>query len=131
MSTQPATAADFTDWRLLLDGVQFVLYVVLGLYWWVTNKDKATNDSIRKFEEATNERLGLLENDMDSRMDKQEIRLARTEERIAHLPTRESIGKLHARLDDLQKNNAEQRGELRGIHVAVDRIQNYLLGDNK
>ena len=122
---------DPSNWSLFLDFVQFILYVILGLYWWITNKDKATNTSIRELKEATAARLGVLESDMDGRMDKQEVRMARTEERIAHLPTRESIGKLHARLDELQKSSARQGGELRGIHTAVDRIQTHLLGDNK
>ena len=112
----PAT----TDWKLILELIQFILYCVLGIWLWITNKNKVTNARISKFQQ-----------EVDGRFDNHNSRLIKVESKLENTNTPERIGKVHKRLDELQQTVAMQSGELKGIHKTLDLIHQSLLEKDK
>ena len=112
----PAT----TDWKLILEFVQFILYCVLGIWLWITNKNKVTNSRISEFQK-----------DVDSRFDNQNTRLVKVESQMENANTPERIGKVHKRLDALQQTVASQAGEMKGMNKTLDLIHQSLLENDK
>ena len=98
------------NWDLILKFAQFGLTIVLGIYMWITNRDKVTNSRITTFQEK-----------VDTRLDEKNIRITRLEEKVNGLePVSGSIGKVHHRLDQLQQSVAKQTGELEGVHKTMN-----------
>ena len=126
MST-PVISSDPTDWRLVIDIVQFSLGIVLGIYMWIMAKGRVSEERITKNEESVSKRFSTMSDAVDKRMDGLGERLIKVETSIAYMPTRESTGKTHARLDQVQQLVAENRGELKGIHKTLDLIHKHML----
>lgn len=108
------------DWKLVLEIVQFALYCILGIWLWITNKNKVTNSRISDFQK-----------DVDERFDDQNTRLVTVETKLQNANTPERIGKVHKRLDDLQQSVATQAGEMKGMNKTLDLIHQSLLEKDK
>lgn len=127
MNPPTSVPADPTDWRLVLDVIQMLLGIFLGLYVWIMSKSKVTEDRIYKNEMAVNRRFIDLSEGVDSRQDKFATRLAKIEGEMGAMPTRQSIGNLHTRLDRVQQAQAQTQGELKGMHKTLDLIHSHMM----
>lgn len=93
------------DPKLLLDIVWKVGLVVVGVYTWWSNRDKATKAAI----------------------DRVEKRVIRVEEDMRHQPTRAELQQLGVRIGDLHADLQELVGSFRGVQRAVDLMHQHLL----
>lgn len=107
-------------WKDLLAWLQFALSIALGLFLWITNKDKVTNKRISDFEDHN-----------DKRFDRQAERLTKVETTLDNRPKSPDINRLHRRMDDVQKQVSSQSGELKGIHKTLDLIHKTLMENKK
>lgn len=98
-----------------LDFAWKVLITVLNFAGWIwmylANRDKVTNS-----------RISSLENNMDMRLDDHGSRLTTLESDIRHGPTHNDLGRLHARIDEV---NGALKG-LQGESKAQTRILNMV-----
>lgn len=114
---------DYTQFRIGMDILQFLLTAGIGLYAWIATRHRATAESLRELERA-----------FEQRLDKHDSRIATMEERIEHLPSHEDIGKVWGSLESLHADMAAVQTEVRGIRDviaplarSVERINDYLL----
>ncbi|MEX3690118.1 hypothetical protein AB3X91_03685 [Paraburkholderia sp. BR14263] len=88
----------------------------VGIYVYLSNKDKVTND-----------RISTLEASVDNRLDNHGERVARVEEAILHVPTHEDLGSVHTRINEMGQGVHTLTGEVRGMHRTLMLIQQHLL----
>lgn len=111
------TPTELKDW---LQIGQIVITAILAFVFWLVGRDRVTTDRINKFQA-----------DVDDRMNDHATRLTKVEAAMEHVPGRDSIGKIHARLDRVQQDLAETKGELRGMHKTLDLIHSHMLEKDK
>lgn len=107
------------DFQLLNFGFevfQSVATACVGIYVYLTNRDKVTND-----------RITNLEDGVDKRLDSHSDRLARLEEAVQHVPTHEDLGDIHTRINDVAAGLSTLTGEVNGMHTTLNLIHQYLL----
>ncbi|MEX3614742.1 MAG: DUF2730 family protein [Burkholderia gladioli] len=102
--------------ELIVSIIQFVFTAGIGFYVYISNQDKVTND-----------RITVLESDVDTRIDQHSERIARLEEAVDHFPTHEDLGELHTRINDVAKGVNTLTGEVKGIQNTLTLIHQYLL----
>lgn len=76
-------------------------------------------------------RLDEHEAAVDDRLDRVEQMLARLDERAAHAPDSEALGKLHARLDRLTETVAQLTGAVGAWKETVAMVSEFLLNERK
>ncbi|MBT0666348.1 hypothetical protein KI809_18730 [Geobacter pelophilus] len=111
--------------------------LVVGIYVYLSNKQKVTNDRFTTLENAVNERL--------SKDDLKAAKVARDEScrqhkietdklkdmysglsiNIGNLPNQKSIERLHERLDGLVKLVSGVEGEIKGMSHTLDLLQEH------
>ncbi|EGJ49035.1 hypothetical protein [Desulfocurvibacter africanus] len=79
---------DFAAWKFWLDLGQTLLLLGLGLYTFLTARDRVTHDKIDV---------------LDTRLDGMDTRLTKTETDNSHAPSRSDLGKLSNDIQDLTK----------------------------
>lgn len=82
---------------------------------------------------VTNERIGKLQENVDTRLDDHAVRLARIEQDAHHAPTHEDLKRIHMRIDQTAQSMARIEGEFAGTNHTLNLIHEYLLngGNNK
>lgn len=88
------------DIGLIISTLNFLLTWGIGFYVHITSKNRATND-----------RLGKLEADFDTRMDGHGERIARLEEKIEGVPTHDDLAKIYERLNEATSKLNHLTGE--------------------
>ncbi len=76
-------------------------------------------------------RLDEHEAAVDGRLDRVERMLARLEERLAHAPDSDALGKLHARLDRLAETVAQLTGAVEAWKGQAAMVTEYLMTERK
>jgi hypothetical protein len=111
---------DYNAWKVWIDLAQLILWALLGIYTWFSNRHRVTN-----------KRIESLETSVDERIDGQSERIIRIEERLSHLPGQADLGELHEKVNELSTSTGEVRGEIRAIHRTVSMINEHLMRANK
>ena len=93
----------------------------MGLYLYLVNRNRVTND-----------RIGKLEDGVDKRLDNHTERLARLEQDARHAPTHDDLKRLHSRIDEMKDSLKRLEGEFSGANHTLGLIHEHLLnGGNK
>lgn len=106
--------------RFYLELGNIGLTAVVGLYVWITSKNRVTNA-----------RISQLESEVDGRIDSLMIRMTAQEERSKHAPTHSDFIRVHERLDKLSEEISELCGASKAMHRQLDMLNQYLLEHGK
>lgn len=107
---------DYSAAKFWFDVIQTVLIGVIGLQNWLGKRQAVT--------EATIDRL---ENDLDSKLDAQSERLTRVEQDLHHVPDHNDFKRVHQRLDNVNGELKELKGEFHSVRRTLEMIHNYLM----
>ena len=107
---------DYEAWRFWIDGLQTVLTAALGVYVWLVNRTRVNAARISK-----------MEDEIDGRLDEAENRLTKVESDVEHGPTRNDLGRIHTRIDDVAAAVARIEGESHAATRSLDLIHQHLL----
>ncbi len=99
--------------KLSWDVLQFVITSAVGIYVWLSNRRKVTQERIDKLEEH-----------MNMRFNSQGERTTRVEAQVQNLPTA-------AVIHDLSAQVAELRGATSQLNQSLHLIQEHLLDSNR
>lgn len=110
-----------------LSAANFVLTWGVALYMYLANKNKVTNERITKLEEDMGQRIEKLDTDVEQRLVKHGDQIARLEESDEHGPTHHDLGLLHEKVNNVDSQFKELRGEVAGVRRLLDTIHNHLL----
>lgn len=128
---------------LVFKWVNFGVTVSVGLYVWLTNRNRVTHARITELQEKTGKSLKELrddshaslyriEHDVESRLDTYGTQLARLEEAMKHMPSMDELRQIHLRINAVSELCTQLRGELGGVNNLLHTIHEYLLkGDKK
>lgn len=95
---------DLVFWKFIFDLAQLVVTVGIAIYVWILSKHKVNATRITKLEDAHNSELYDIKD-----------RLTKIETTVTHMPDREQIGRLHARIDKLSEGVSAMQGEMKGV----------------
>jgi len=107
---------DYTAWKFWLDVAQVLVTAAIGIYVWLGNRNRVTN-----------ERIQTLEDDVDERLDSHGNRLTRIEAKQETAPSRADVGRIHARIDGVDKAVSSLDGKFERVANTLDLIHSYLL----
>ena len=82
-----------------------VITALIGAYVYLTNRHRVTN-----------ERITVLEREVDARLDNHTERLATMESRLASAPTHQDLEKVHEKLNRVAEDTSRMSGELKGVN---------------
>jgi hypothetical protein len=88
----------------------------MGLYLYLVNRNRVTN-----------ERIGALQTAVDTRLDNHTERLARLEQDARHAPTHDDLKRLHSRIDEVKYSLKRLEGEFSGANHTLGLIHEHLL----
>jgi uncharacterized protein HemX len=111
---------DYFFWQILLNVIYFAITTGLGVYVFVSNRNRAKAAELIQYQTATDKRIG-----------EHSSRLSRVEETVRCMPNHTDIGNLHKRMDTMSEQLSEARGELKGIGKSVAMIHQFLLSQKK
>jgi len=114
------TPSDFIFWQIVLNITQFVITTLLGLYVFVSNRNRAKAAELMQYK-----------GDTDRRISDHTSRLAVIEETVRCAPNHGDIGKVHGRLDAMSEQLSEARGELKAISKNLGLIHQFLLNQRR
>ena len=109
---------DYPAMKFLLDLIQMVITLLIGLYVWQSNRHRVTN-----------ERISELESDMDERLDKYAERITTLEVRAGAAPTHDDLKRMHKRLDIMNGELQHLSGESSAARRTLDLIHEYLMNN--
>lgn len=107
-------------WKFAFDLVQTAFGVGITIYVWILSKHKANASKI-----------GALEDKIAGQMAHVQTRLTEIETTLEHMPDRESIGKIHKRLDDQARTLHLMEGQLTGINDTTRLILESMIKGDK
>ena len=107
---------DYSALRFWFDVGQFFLTCAIGVYVWMSNRQKVTATRIKKMEADVGE--GLLSHGN---------RLTKLESDSGHIPSRLEMGSLSDKISGLSRELGKLEGRLTGINRAVDLMNEHLL----
>lgn len=100
--------------------VSLLLWIFVGVYTYLSNRNRVTN-----------ERIGSLEDHVDTRLDNHSERLARLEKSADMGPNHEDLKALHRRIDALVASVNGLQGEFKGTSHTLALIHEYLLKERR
>lgn len=103
--------------KFLFQVLQTLLTGGIGIYVYLSNKNRVTND-----------RISLLQNDVDSRLDDHSERLARQEAAAEKSPTHTDLSALHEKVNAVAREVSGMAGELKGISDGMRLILSSIAG---
>lgn len=107
-------------WKFAFDLIQTAFGVGITIYVWILNKHKVNASKI-----------SALEDKIAEQMTHTQTRLTEIETTLEHLPNRDSIGKIHKRLDDQGTTLHTMKGQLIGINDTARQILDSLLREKR
>lgn len=97
--------------KFLFQVLTFLMTGCIGIYVYLSNKDKVTND-----------RIGKLEDDLDAKLDGQTERIAKLETQVGGAPTHDHIGDLYEKVHAVDTKVSSQGGKLESIDATLRMI---------
>ena len=123
MITDSAFSIDYEAWKFWFQVLQFFGTLLLGVYVWISNRHRVTNDKIEEVKTANSKGLEKAR----TRMDSHDTRLTCIETEIRALPKGTDIAALSQRLAIQNALLKYLAGRLKGIGRAVDLINEHLI----
>jgi hypothetical protein len=108
------------QWRLYFEIAQFILTGAVGVYVYLTNRDKVTND-----------RIGKLQEDLDEKLENHGERIARLETKSEKALTHNDLSELYKKVNDINGSVSTLTGEFVGVRNLLSTIHNHLLNGGK
>lgn len=96
--------------------LQFLLTGGIGIYVYLTNKNKVTNDRISK-----------LEDDIDEKLDSHVERIAKIEARAEKAPTHKDMAEIHEKINQVSACVNRLEGEFSGATRTLQLIHETLM----
>lgn len=100
--------------------LQFLITGAIGVYVYMSNKDKVTND-----------RIGKLQDDIDNKIDNHGERIAGLEARSKEAPTHNDLSKLYEKVNHVSGCLSELQGEFKGACRTLDLIHETLMEERR
>lgn len=116
--TPSETGVDAKFW---LDVAQWVTTALFGLYFWFSNRHKATRDEIAALAQQT--QLDLKK--MDERNVAMKLRITELEAEMKHLPTEQALNQLAIQLQGLHGDFRALTKELKGVRDMQDVMRGH------
>jgi hypothetical protein len=104
------------EWKFAFQVLQFLLTGSIGVYVYMSNKDKVTNDRISK-----------LEDDIDAKFDGHVERIAKLEARAEKAPTHKDMAELHEKVNQVSACVNRLEGEFTGANRTLQLIHETLM----
>ncbi len=140
MTPQPL---DYNAWKFWLDIAQLIGLIVIGLYTWWANREKVNSKRFKTLETKVGDRvtkvaLDAIEKEREERCERHRERTGSIEGEmkgfkadLKHLPTKDDIGRVHARMDTVASEIDQAVGELRATTRQVNLVLESLLQRDK
>ena len=115
-----------------------MLYEVITIYVYMSNKNRVTNERITRTEESIDKRIteteqsielriSDLDKKIDARIDDHAQRIARLEERSEHVPTHDDLAQIYERMKVLGTKLDTMNGEFGQVKNLIAVIHEYIL----
>lgn len=112
--------------------------MVVGIYVWLTNRNRVTHARITELQERTSKTtadiqtefrhdLHRIEGEIESRLDIYGAQLARLEEGLKHVPDMEELRAIHERINTVSEMVTQLKGESSGMNNLLRTIHEHLL----
>lgn len=108
------------EMKLAFQVVQFILTGAIGVYVYLTNKNKVTNDRISAFE-----------TDVDKKFDDHGQRITRVETLVGNVPSHSDLADLHEKINEVAGSMQQLRGEFSGAVRTLQLIHETLMERGK
>lgn len=134
---------DYVAWKFWLDILQLIGLIVIGVYTWWANSNKATNKRFARLEaevrsRVTSDALDGLEKERQTNCGLHRNRTSSIEKElqgisgeIKHLPKQEDVARVHARMDSVSNEMNQVVGELKATRRQLDLVLEELLRRDK
>jgi len=106
--------------KFLFQVLTFLMTGGIGIYVYLSNKDKVTND-----------RIGKLEEDLDGKLDCHVERIVALETRVGASPTYNDLADIHEKINKIGADISALSGKFTGVSNLLDTLHNYLLRGTK
>jgi len=107
---------DYQSFSFWFGVIQWLTTVGVWIYVWNVNRNRVTD-----------ERISALEEHVDTKIDGHADRLARLEQDARHAPSHNDLKRLHQRLDEVNGELKEMRGEFSAANRTLSLIHQHLL----
>ncbi len=119
---------DYSEWQFWLNVAQVGGYVVLGLYVWFTNRQKATVAEIREVKDN----VEALKAAQALRCGEHITRTTTLEVALKSAPTHADIGEVYDRVNVVKGTVDEMSGVLKGVNSQVRLlVEHHMKGDGR
>jgi len=122
---------EYEKFKFWFSVLQWLTTAGVWLYAWNVNRNRVTTDHIARVEREGKADVNKLETQMDARHDNHADRLARLEQNAKHAPSHEDLKRLHKRLDAMNGELKEMRGEFSAANRTLTLIHQTLLDGGK
>lgn len=102
--------------KFWFDAAQTIMIAIIGIMNWLNNRQRITIATITKLEDS-----------MDQQLDSQATRLTRVEQDLKHSPDHNDFKRVHQRLDVLNGELKELKGEFHSMKNTLTLIHQYLM----
>lgn len=114
---------DYAAWRFWLDGLQWLTTIAVGIYVFLSNRNRVTHD-----------RISRMRSEVDERMDDHGERIAELAGICAHHPKHGDLSKVYDRIKDVDSTVADLgagvadlKGEVKGMSNTLTLINQHLI----
>lgn len=106
--------------KFLFQVLTFLMTGGIGIYVYMSNKDKVTND-----------RIGKLEDDLDKKLDGHIERIVALETKAESSLTHNDLADIHEKINKIGTDISTLSGKFTGVSNLLDTLHNYLLHGGK
>lgn len=113
-------AENYSAWRFWLDIFQLLITGAIGFYVWISNNQRVTS-----------KRIGILESEIDHRLDGHESRLSAVEATCQLAPNHNDLNQVYERINAVSDGMNNLAGEMKAMRRSVDLIHQHLLAQKQ
>lgn len=106
--------------KFLFQVLTFLMTAAVGVYVYMSNKDKVTND-----------RIGKLEEDLDNKLDGHIERIVALETKAENSLTHNDLADIHEKINKIDSAISSLSGKFTGVSNLLDTLHHYLLNGGK
>lgn len=106
--------------KFLFQVLTFLMTGGIGIYVYLSNKDKVTND-----------RIGALEEDLDRKLDGHIERIVALETKAENSLTHNDLADIHEKINKIGSDISSLSGKFTGVSNLLDTLHHYLLNGGK
>lgn len=118
---------DYRAWEFWLKVGQVAGYVILGIYVWLSNRQKATVAEIQ----AVKDQVDLLEKGQAEKCSKHLQRTTALESSVQGLPTHRDLGEMYEKINGVKSTVDEISGSMKGIGFQLKLLVEHHLKEGR